>query len=331
MFKYKNLQTESESISRENKFAQTVLEGLSLEQKRLPSWLIFDSKGSEIFNKITQLPEYLPAACEFEIFNTYKKWITELISKETFQIIELGSGDGEKTKILIENILNNKIDFHYYPIDISKGAIENLVNNLNLKFANTSLKVTGLVADYFDGLKNITIRENHRNLVLFLGITLNNMDLPDAKSFLRKLHQLLNDKDYLLIGFDLIKNPKLLYTAYNDSKGLFENFNLHLLDRINQVLDGNFKKELFIQQGHYNPKSHAIESYIYRIRNQTVYINGLNREFKFKAWEGIQTEQSFKYSTEDIKILAEENGFEVQESLYDSNKYFVDSVWRVKK
>ena len=233
--------------------------------------------------------------------------------------------------ILIENILNNKIDFHYYPIDISKGAIEDLVNNLNFKFATTSLKVTGLVADYFDGLKNITTRENHRNLVLFLGVTLNNMDPPDAKSFLRKLHQLLNDKDYLLIGFDLIKNPKLLYTAYNDSKGLFEKFNLHLLDRINQVLDGNFKRELFIQQGHYNPKSHAIESYIYSIKSQTVHINGLNREFQFKAWEGIQTEQSFKYSTEDIKILAEENGFEVQESLYDSNKYFVDSVWRVKK
>ena len=112
---------------------------------------------------------------------------------------------------------------------------------------------------------------------------------------------------------------------------MFEKFNLHLLDRINQVLDGNFKKELFIQQGHYNPKSHTIESYIYSTRSQPVHINGLNREFQFKAWEGIQTEQSFKYSTEDIKIMAEENGFEVQESLYDSNKYFVDSVWRVKK
>ena len=92
-------------------------------------------------------------------------------------MIELGSGDGGKTKILIENILYNQTNLHYYPIDISKGAVENLVENLSLKFLNTSLKVTGLVADYFDGLKKLTNQKHYQNLVLFLGITLNNMDL----------------------------------------------------------------------------------------------------------------------------------------------------------
>jgi len=331
MFEYKNLKTESDSVSTENNFAQTVLEGLCLKQKCLPSWLIFDSRGSEIFKEITESPEYLPAACEFEIFHTHKQTITQLVFKKPFQIIELGSGDGEKTKILIENILNNQTDFHYYPIDISKGAIKNLVNNFKFNFANTSLKVTGLVADYFEELENITTRESHRNLVLFLGITLNNMDPPNVKIFLQKLHQALNDKDYVLIGFDLIKNPKLLYDAYNDSKGLFEKFNLHLLDRINQMLDGNFNKELFIHQSHYNPKTRAIESYLYSTQNQTISINRLNREFKFKAWEGIKTEQSFKYTIEEIKTLAEENGFKIHKHLYDSNKYFVDSIWSVKK
>ena len=246
MFEHKNLKIEGDSLSIESKFAKTVLEGLDLKQKRLPSWLIFDSRGSEIFKEITELPEYLPATCEYEIFHIHKQIITELISKGPFQVIELGAGGGGKTKILIENILKTQADFHYYPIDISEGAIKSLVNDFKLNFSNTSLKLTGLISDYFEGLKNITTRGIQRNLVLFLGVTLNNMDPPEAKTFLQKLHHALNDKDYVLIGFDLMKNPKLLYGAYNDSKGLFEKFNLHLLDRINQVLDGNFKKELFL-------------------------------------------------------------------------------------
>ena len=126
-----------------------------------------------------------------------------------------------------------------------------------------------------------------------------------------------------------MKNPKILYNAYNDSKSLFEKFNLHLLDRINQVLDGGFMKEFFIHQGHYSPRSRALESYLYSTKNQTIRINGLNKDFRFKAWEGMKTEQSFKYTIAEINSLAKETGFKVIKDLYDSNKYFVDSIWEV--
>jgi len=330
MFEYKILDIDADIFSVENQFAQVVLDGLSLENKCLPSWLIFDSRGSEIFKEITSSPEYLPAACEYEIFNTHAQLITDSISKGSWQLIELGSGDGGKTQILIQNILRNKINLNYYPIDISEGAIRRLVNTLKSKYSNTTLKVNGLVGDYFGGLKNLTNDQSHKNLVLFLGVTLNNLNPVDANLFLRKLHQHLNKQDLLLIGFDLMKNPKLLYNAYNDTKGLFEKFNLHLLNRINQVLGGTFDTKLFIHQGHYNPKSCALESYLYSTKNQTVHINQLNKNFKFKAWEGIKTEQSYKYTIEEIKSLAEENGFKVIKSLYDPRKYFVDSIWEVK-
>lgn len=327
MFETKSLKSDPESFSPEEQFASAVNEGLSLENKCLPSWLIFDSAGSAIFKKITELASYLPAACEFEIIRNHKSNITKLITSNSFNLIELGSGDGCKTHILIEHFLHENLNFHYFPIDISNGAITNLVQSLESNHADTPLKVTGLAGDYFEGLKTITQKNSKQNLVLFLGVTLNNMDSDSARSFLKRLKKSLGPKDYLLTGFDLMKNPKLLYSAYNNE--LFEKFNLHLLDRINQELGANFNKEHFVQQGQYNPNTRAVESYLYSTRNQTIHIEALNKDFHFRAWEAMQTEQSFKYTLDEMESLAVENGFEVVENLFDSRKYFVDSVWRV--
>ena len=282
--------------------------------------------GSEIFKKITELPGYLPAASEFEIIRSHKNDIAKLITGSSFNLIELGSGDGCKTQILIKHLLNEGLDFHYFPIDISSGAVTNLVRSLEDNYYNTSLKVTGLIGDYFDGLD--TVKNNGKNLVLFLGVSLNNMDLGMAKVFLERLSQTIGPEGYLLIGFDLMKDPKLLYSAYNDP--LFEKFNLHLLDRINQELDGDFKKEYFSQQGQFNPITGAVESYLYSMHDQTIHVKKLNKKFNFNAWETIQTEKSFKYTLEEIENLAVESGFEIVEHLFDSRKYFVDSIWKVK-
>ena len=310
-------------------FEEAVLKGLSLDKKKLPSWLIFDSKGSEIFDQITHLENYHPSKCEMEIFNTYKSKLSKIFSNTPSHLVELGSGDGKKTAVLIKQLLEDGVKVQYTPIDISEGAINNLTATLNKKFSNLSLNITGWVGDYFDGLASITNNEKARKMVLFLGVTLNNMDIPDAKSFLNNLHQSLRQGDLLLIGFDLMKNPKLLNQSYNDK--LFEEFNLHLLDRINECLGGNFNKELFVQQSHYNPDSKTVECFLYSTCDQTVHIKALNKTFKFVEWEAIQTEQSLKYSIKDIESLASECGFKIKESFYDSKKYFVDSLWQVIK
>lgn len=327
MFETKILKPGQGSHATREQLASTVDEGLTLKKKCLPSWLIFDNTGSEIFKKITELAEYLPAACEFEIIRNHKDDIAKLINIDTFNLIELGSGDGCKTRILIEHFLNKKLNFHYFPIDISNGAVTNLVRSLENDHPDTSLKVTGLAGDYFEGLKAITQDDSKQNLVLFLGVTLNNMNSESAKSFLTSLRESLGPKDYLLTGFDLMKNPKLLYSAYNNV--LFEEFNLHLLDRLNQELGANFNKKYFVQQGQYNPITRAVESYLYSTRDQTVHIKALNKDFHYRAWEAMQTEQSFKFTLDEMESLAAENGFEVVEHLFDSRKYFVDSVWRV--
>ena len=326
MFNTKKLKSTKEYFLSEEQFADTVNAGLSLKKKSLPSWLLFDKVGSEIFKKITELPGYLPAASEFEIIRSHKNDIAKLITGNSFNLIELGSGDGCKTQILIKHLLNEGLDFHYFPIDISSGAVTNLVRSLEDNYYNTSLKVTGLIGDYFDGLD--TVKNNGKNLVLFLGVSLNNMDLGMAKVFLERLSQTIGPEGYLLIGLDLMKDPKLLYSAYNDP--LFEKFNLHLLDRINQELEGDFKKEYFSQQGQFNPITGAVESYLYSTHDQTIHVKKLNKKFNFNAWETIQTEKSFKYTLEEIENLAVESGFEIEEHLFDSRKYFVDSIWKVK-
>ena len=330
-FYFKNLRPDNNSSSTNHEFAQAVLEGLSKEPKRLPSWLIFDDRGSEIFEEIVGLENYHPAVCEFEIFHAHKQTIADIISDEALQIIDLGSGDARKTQILLDHLVKNKLQIHYIPIDISAGAVKNLVASLESKFRNTSLGVTGIASEYFQGLKAVPREQFKRNFVFFLGSTIGNQDYPAAGKFLRRLWGSLNEGDYAMIGFDLMKNPKLLYSAYNDPEGVFQKFNLHLLDRINQELGANFVKSNFVQEGHYSEQSHAVESHVYSTEEQTVQMPALGKEFHFKTWEGMQTEHSYKYTMPEIEALAQDNGFEIVEHLFDSKKYFVDSIWKVKK
>ena len=330
-FDYHNLRSGTAAAASDDQFAQAVLGGLSREPKRLPSWLIYDDRGSEIFTEITQLAGYHPAQCELEIFQKHKQTVTDILAKHEFRVIELGAGDGGKTQILLEHFIQKQLTFEYVPIDISEGAVKNLVAVLESRYSQSTMSVIGLAADYFDGLRAIKERSNLRNIVLFLGSTIGNMELPAAELFVRKLRESLNDGDYLMIGFDLMKHPKTLYAAYNDSTGVFERFNLHLLDILNQKLGANFVKDHYVQQGHYNPGTHAVESHIYSTREQVVSINALGKEFFFGAWESMQTEHSYKYTQSEIEGLAEKNGYRIMKHLFDTQDHFVDSVWEVQK
>jgi uncharacterized SAM-dependent methyltransferase len=110
---------------------------------------------------------------------------------------------------------------------------------------------------------------------------------------------------------------------------VFERFNLHLLDVLNHKLGANFSKEYFVQQGHYNPGTHAVESYIYSTRKQDVFIEALGKEFTFEAWEAMQSEHSYKYTQSEIETLAENSGYQVVTHLFDTQEHFVDSIWEV--
>jgi len=310
-------------------FALDVLNGLSEHPKRLQSKYFYDDEGSRLFQEIMGLPEYYLTNCEYEILQTHKETISQFVSNETFNIIELGAGDGLKTSILIEYFQKSGLDFRYVPVDISEAAMQTLTRSMKQKF--TGMDIFGLVAEYFEGLKWLSTSNDRRNIVLILGSNLGNFSKSQAKAFLRTLWNSLNNDDIVVTGFDVKKDIDLMLDAYNDAQGVTAKFNLNLLRRINRELGGNFDLNRFRFFATYNVFSGAMESYLVSLEAQKVFVKDIGQTFSFKEWEPIHTEYSYKFLESDIINLAESTGYAIEKQLYDSKRYFVDSVWRVEK
>ncbi len=328
--KYEIENLSQEYQSPQDELALVVLEGLSKKPKGLPSRYFYDDEGSRLFQKIMNLPEYYPTDCEMEILKHKSSHIVKQLVGEELNLVELGCGDGEKTIHFLNALSEGGQKFKFFPVDISRAAVEFLLENLEKK-SNTPIQSHGLVAEYFQGLNWLSENSGKRNLILFLGSNIGNFDRASALRFLRRLWYALQPGDYVLTGFDLKKNPKILHAAYNDSQGVTAEFNLNLLKRINQDLGANFNINKFCHQGSYNVLLGAMESFLISTESQVVDIQALDKKFQFKAWEPIHTEYSYKYTREDIQDLAESSGYQVVENFSDERNYFVDSLWQVKK
>jgi L-histidine N-alpha-methyltransferase len=310
-------------------FASDVLVGLSQTPKKLSSRYFYDERGSRLFQKIMELPEYYLTACEVDILKSQTAEFSSLIGEESFNLVELGAGDGRKTSILLDHFLMKDFVFQYIPIDISEASMRILTELLNVQFPELTSR--GIVAEYFDGLKWLNHMNARRNMVIFLGSNIGNFDKAHSRAFLHNLWNSLNDGDFAVIGFDLKKDIDVMLKAYNDSEGVTADFNLNLLRRINRELGGNFDLNKFQFHSSYDVFTGAMESYLVSKEKQSVFIKEISQSFSFEPWEPIHTEYSYKYLESDIRELAAETGFKVEKQLYDSKKYFVDSIWRVEK
>ena len=164
-------------------FALDVLVGLSERPRRLNSKYFYDDKGSEIFQKIMNLKEYYPTDCEREILTNHSRSILATIGDGPINIVDLGAGDGAKTKILLKEGLDMGIDLKYVPIDISEGAIVNLGESMEKEFPD--LETEGLVCEYLDGLNWLNEnRGDRKNVLLFLGSNIGNFDRPRSRACL---------------------------------------------------------------------------------------------------------------------------------------------------
>lgn len=328
---YKVIEAEdyADSFDHRQAFALDVLVGLSETRKILNSKHFYDDRGSELFRKITRLPEYYLSNCELEILEKKKDEIISTLGNEPFNLVELGAGFGRKTKILLKYLLEANLEFNYVPIDISESAMKELVESCSELFPN--LKTTGLVSDYFSGLKWLNHRYQRRNFVIFLGSSIGNFTHAEARIFLRNLWSSLDTDDLAMIGFDLKKDIELLLSAYNDPQGVTAEFNLNVLRRINEELGGEFDVDKFRHFGTYDVFSGAMESYLVSLEKQSVYIKAIGRSFEFAPWEPIHTEYSYKYLVKDIERLAAETGFLAEKHLFDHRRFFTDSIWRARK
>ncbi len=315
-----------------HELALAVLEGLSKLPKGLPSRLFYDDKGSELFEQIMELEEYYPTRCEAEILSQQGLKITDyLVGSQQFNLVELGCGNGAKTILLLNAFIEAKKKFSYVPLDISSTAVEFIITNFKKEYGEIPFSIQGLVAEYFQGIKWLNQNIQAKNFVLFLGSNIGNFNKSIALRFLRQLWYSLNEGDFILIGFDLKKDLDVLYDAYNDSKGITKEFNFNVLARINEMLGGDFDRKQFQHQGLYNVQTGAMESYLISQNRQVVTLKELDKQFKFKPWEAIHMEYSYKYLRDDISDLAGGTGFEIVENFTDSKGYFIDSLWRAKK
>lgn len=311
-------------------FATDTLEGLTAVPKYLSSKYFYDKRGSKIFQDIMHMPEYYLTDCELEIFKTQKQDILNDFAGEKikFELVELGAGDGLKTKILLSHFLNCKADFKYTPVDISGEAVKNLVADLNYEIPG--LQVNGRIGDYFELIRDFNVNGQAKRIILFLGSNIGNFNEQKSLDFLNRLRMVLNPQDQIFIGFDLKKDPEVILRAYNDPHGYTASFNLNLLRRINDELNGNFELLKFKHHEVYDPQNGTARSFLVSREKQSVFIGTLNKTIHFEKWETVFTEMSQKYDLQMINLLAEKSGFEVVRNYFDKRLYFVNSLWKLK-
>lgn len=306
-------------------FLQDIVEHLSGTPKKLPSKYFYNNKGSKLFQMIMDMPEYYLTNSEYEILETQSEAIYHSIdSTKKYEIVEFGAGDGSKTKLLLKEFIKHQPEIIYSPIDISKSALVELEESFKKEIPQ--LNVNPLNDTYFSALDKISGRDTVK-IVLFLGSNIGNFKDEQELEFLRAISKNLTKDDYLFIGFDMRKDPKVVLDAYNDRTGITAQFNLNLLQRINDELGGNFDLNKFKHYPTYDPISGEAKSYLISMAEQTVQIGAT--EIHFDYAEPIFMEVSKKYSEQQIEELAAKTGFKKMKNFYDCRHFFADSLWSV--
>lgn len=312
----------------QNDIINDVAEGLANENQTLPSKYYYNEKGDEIFRQIMKLPEYYLTNCEYEILKSRSNEIIKAaFSNSTIgNLVELGAGDGYKTKLLLRRIADDKLNIRYVPVDISQNILDLLCDEVAREIP--SLQVNPVCADYFEAVKK-TSREGVPNLILFLGSTVGNLREREQDVFFSDLSASCNSGDTVLTGFDLQKDPAVILAAYNDKTGVTRAFNLNLISRLQKEVSADFKPEDFEHYPCYDPLTGLARSFLVPQVNKVLTLN--NQKIQLEKGRAIHCETSRKYTIKQIEELAHRNNFEVVEHYFDGKKYFVDSLWRKKE
>lgn len=323
----RNQEAKTEELARE--FAIDVAAGLSGKKKFLPFRYFYDRAGSELFDQICLQQEYYPTLTEGTILAECSQRVAELLMNddEDISVIELGSGSSTKTRILLKQIMARSNKVVYFPVDISHAILQETAASLT---SELGIDVIGVPADYSEGIRQATkiIKDDgssilqKRKLVLFLGSSIGNFEPGEAASFLSMIREWMEEGDMLLVGFDLHKDKRVLDAAYNDKKGITARFNLNLLERINNELEGQFDLDKFAHVAFYNEQLRRIEMHLVSEEDQDVYIGTIGRSFHFEKGETIHTENSYKYDMPQIKDIARASGFTLKELFIDGKKWF---------
>jgi len=290
-----------------------ILDGLHLKQKTINPKYFYDTHGSELFERITKLPEYYPARTERSLYVKYANNIAQY-SGENCVLIEPGSGSSEKVRLLLEHLKPRA----YVPMDIAKAFLQRSAVKLGQEFP--WLNIHAVCADFGgydeapDGLPE------GKRVIFYPGSTLGNMTPGSAKKFLNSLRPWLGHDGGMLIGIDLHKSTSRLTAAYNDLEGVTAEFNLNVLNHLNSLIGSNFDIKNFSHRAFYNLELQRIEMHLDSKLDHIVRVG--ESAIAFAKGESIHTENSYKYTKESFNNLVEEAGFKVCESWLDDEQLF---------
>ncbi|GAK95451.1 hypothetical protein JCM19294_2233 [Nonlabens tegetincola] len=311
--------TKQERFQKE--FQEHVKEGLTAYPKYLSSRYIYDEKGDVLFQKIMALPEYYLTQAEYNIIDQHKDALAQIaIDEKGIDLIELGAGDGKKTKVLLKHLNDRKANFTYIPIDISQHSIDELTSSI--KDLWPDMDVQGEQGRYFSVLDKLASYNNRPKLIIVLGSNIGNLEHPEAIKFLEQIQNSMSDKDYLFMGFDQKKDPLTIQNAYSDKTGVTQEFNRNLLHRINKEMDANFPVDTFEHWESYDPETGTAKSFLLATQPCTVKINAIELDINFDKWETIHTEISQKYDDRTVEWLAQQAGLKIKEIYEDNDQLF---------
>lgn len=295
-------------------FARELLQALSQRPRRIsPKWF-YDARGSQLFDRICELPEYYPTRTELDILRRHADEIAQRIGRGA-EIVEFGAGSLVKVRLLLDALDAPR---RYLPIDISGEHLEAAARQLRAD--HPGLAVQPVVADYTRPFAlPAPLPGQGRRVGFFPGSTIGNFEPEEALTFLRQAARLLRGGG-LLLGVDLVKQPALLHAAYNDAQGVTAAFNLNLLARANAELGADFDLSAFDHAAFYNAPLHRIEMYLQSRRAQAVKVQG--RRFEFEEGETLHTEFSHKFTIEGLRALAVRAGFGIGPVWTDPERLF---------
>ncbi|MGC9331317.1 MAG: L-histidine N(alpha)-methyltransferase [Bacteroidales bacterium] len=300
-----------------NEIRNEIFAGLSSKEKNISSKYFYNSKGSELFEKITQLPEYYPTRTEKQILkNLDLDFIPDF---KNLNIWELGSGDYSKISLIISHIPKQYRDtLVYYPVDISKSAIQQAAKKL-LKIY-PEITIQGIVADFMHQLD--VIQGNNNQLFCFLGSTIGNFHSEQRFSFLHKIKQIMKEDDFFLLGIDTIKSRQTLEAAYNDKQGITARFNLNILNVVNDLCGTNLRITDFKHIAYYNESQKRVEMHLEAVCDVSIKSRFFQEIIVIRKGERIHTENSYKFDDEIILELSEKLGFHILKIFSDNKNWF---------
>ena len=290
-----------------------IMAGLQAPQKTVSPRFFYDKRGSALFEEITRLPEYYPSRTERQILTLHAEAIGKRVGSGRV-IIEPGAGSCSKIRLLLDSLRPAA----YWPLDISGSFVRQAALELRADF--DWLPVTAVCAD-FNQLQTLAEHlPSGRKLAFYPGSTLGNLSAEAATRLLITLRGLVGADGGILLGLDLHKDEKTLNEAYNDSQGVTAAFNLNLLEHLNRLLPANFEPEQFKHLAFYDPQRRRIEMHLESLSDQQVTCAG--ETLQFVRGETIHTENSYKYSLDDLDQLLDRAGLQREDSWFDGQDLF---------